>query len=391
MPEIQCFSADDTTLYRGDCIDVLDTRIPDESVDLVFADPPYNLGKSFGTFRDKWPSDEAYAAWCYRWLTLCLAKLKPSGCLYVMTSTQAMPYLDLWLRARCSVLSRIVWHYDSSGVQARRHFGSLYEPILFCVKDAKNYTFNGDDIEVEARTGAVRRLVDHRKATPAVYKSTKVPGNVWYFPRVRFRMPEYEEHPSQKPESLLERIIKASSRRGDLVVDPFAGSFTTCAVAKRLGRRSVGIESQEEYVKVGLRRLSLARETQGEVLARPNGTSLGDKRGGRARHRWLGIPLTGEVAYARSATLARLMSVRAPWRSSRTGDRSLSRSRWPNLLREPLTPGPCYENPVASHKSVARRPSRVPHPRPLSRRERGERQANSITYRLSPSGERGWG
>lgn len=241
-------------------------EVPDGSVHLIFADPPYNIGKSFGTFRDKWPSDRAYSEWCHNWLAICLQKLRPDGSMFVMTSTEAMPYLDLWLRDQCTVLSRIVWHYDSSGVQARKYFGSLYEPILHCVKDPKNYTFNADAIAVEARTGAVRKLIDYRKAEPTPYKTTKVPGNAWYFPRVRYRMAEYEEHPSQKPEALLERIILASSNANDLVLDPFAGTFTTCAVAQRLGRRSIGVEMQEDYFKIGVRRLSLANEFNGEPL-----------------------------------------------------------------------------------------------------------------------------
>ncbi len=175
--------------------------------------------------------------------------------MYLMAATQNMPFLDVYLREKVTILSRIVWHYDSSGVQARRLYGSLYEPILFAVKNKSTYTFNTDDILVEARTGAVRKLIDYRKATPTVYNSHKIPGNVWSFSRVRYRMPEYEEHPSQKPEALLERIIKASSNEGDLVLDPFAGTFTTCAVAARLKRRSVGIEIDSKYVGVGLRRL----------------------------------------------------------------------------------------------------------------------------------------
>ena len=255
-----------TTIFHGNCLDVMRGDVPDGKVALIFADPPYNIGKSFGQFKDKWPSDEDYAQWCYAWMDLCLQKLNSTGSMYVMTSTQAMPFLDLWLRKRCTVLSRIVWHYDSSGVQARRHFGSMYEPILFCAKNPKEYTFNAADIKVEARTGAVRNLIDYRKATPTRYKTTKVPGNVWYYPRVRYRMEEYEEHPSQKPESLLERIIKASSNPGDLVLDPFAGTFTTCAVAKRLRRNSIGIEQEREYFKIGVRRLGLAREIDGEQL-----------------------------------------------------------------------------------------------------------------------------
>lgn len=241
-------------------------QVKDGSVDLIFADPPYNIGKKFGTFKDVWASDEDYANWCYRWLQLCLDKLKPNGSMYVMTSTQAIPYFDLWLRKKISILSRIVWHYDSSGVQAKNYYGSLYEPILHCVKDPKNYVFNGTEIEVEAKTGATRKLIDYRKAVPTQYKTTKIPGNTWYFPRVRYRMDEYEEHPTQKPEALLERIIKASSNVGNLVLDPFSGSFTTCAVAQRLGRQSIGIEAQEEYLKIGLRRLSIATTYNGEPL-----------------------------------------------------------------------------------------------------------------------------
>ena len=264
--QIRAFRKDDHVIYWGDAMDVLDARIEDASIDLVFADPPYNIGKRFADFVDKWPSEREYAKWCEEWLRVCIRKLKESGSLYVMTSTQCMPYLDLFLRERLHVVSRIIWHYDSSGVQARRYFGSMYEPILFCVKNPKNYTFNSDAIRVSARTGAERRLIDYRKPVPATYNSEKVPGNVWYFPRVRYRMSEYEEHPSQKPEALLERILRASSNPGDLVLDPFSGTFTSSAVAQRLARRSIGIEREKEYVKIGLRRLAIQTALDGEPL-----------------------------------------------------------------------------------------------------------------------------
>ncbi len=259
------YSSETSTIYHGDAVQILGD-IQNSSVDLIFADPPYNIGKHFGDFRDSWESDVQYSEWCYQWLDLCIQKLKPNGSLYVMSSTQAIPYLDLWLRDHLKIMSRIVWHYDSSGVQARKHYGSLYEPILFCVKDPANYTFNAKDIEVEAKTGAVRKLIDYRKETPTQYKTTKVPGNTWYIPRVRYRMPEYENHPTQKPEALLERIIRASSNADDLVLDPFSGTFTTCAVAQRLGRRAIGIELQDEYIKIGLRRLGISNFFHGEEL-----------------------------------------------------------------------------------------------------------------------------
>lgn len=258
-----------TTIYHGDALACL-AAIPNNSVNLIFADPPYNIGKRFGDFHDSWPSDNDYAEWCHSWLALCIEKLADNGSMYVMTSTQAMPYLDLWLRERLTIQSRIVWHYDSSGVQARKYYGSMYEPLLFCVNNPKSYTFNAAAIEVEARTGAVRKLIDYRKPVPAPYKTTKVPGNAWYIPRVRYRMDEYEDHPSQKPEALLDRIIKASSNEGDVILDPFAGTFTTCAVAQRLKRRSIGIELNEDYVKIGLRRLSIADQYNGEALRAPD-------------------------------------------------------------------------------------------------------------------------
>jgi adenine-specific DNA-methyltransferase len=262
---VEQYGNETTAIFHGNCIEAL-SGLPAGSVDLVFADPPYNIGKRFSGFDDVWPSDAKYAEWCHEWLTLCIRVLRPTGSLYVMTSTQAMPYLDLWLRDRLTILSRIVWHYDSSGVQAKKYYGSLYEPILFCVKDAKNYTFNVSDIEVEARTGAIRKLIDYRKDVPTPYKATKLPGNAWYIPRVRYRMPEYEEHPSQKPEALMERIVRASSNPGDIVLDPFGGTFTTSAVAQRLGRRSISVESQDEYLKIGLRRLGISTHFNGQQL-----------------------------------------------------------------------------------------------------------------------------
>ena len=262
------FEKNGHAIIWGDAIEALTVEIPEGSVDLVFADPPYNIGKNFNGRKDRWPSDGAYLSWCYKWLELCISKLKPNGSLYVMTATQNMPYFDIFLRQHLNILSRIVWAYDSSGVQARNYFGSLYEPILYCVKDKDNYTFNADDILVEARTGATRKLIDYRKPVPTMYNSKKVPGNVWNIPRVRYRMDEYESHPTQKPTALLDRIVRASSNPGDLVLDPFSGTFTTSSVAQMLGRDSIGIEAEEEYVKIGLRRLAIQEQYNGEVLRR---------------------------------------------------------------------------------------------------------------------------
>ena len=263
---MKIFEKDDHRIMWGDVLDILTKEIANRSIDLIFADPPYNIGKNFMDLPDKWDSDESYLEWCYKWLELCIKKLKSNGSMYVMTATQHMPYFDLFLRDKVTILSRIVWYYDSSGVQAKNYFGSLYEPILHCVNDKNVYTFNSEDILVEAKTGAIRKLIDYRKSMPKVYNSKKVPGNVWQIPRVRYRMAEYENHPTQKPTALLERIIKASSNEGDIVLDPFSGTFTTSFVAKQLKRKSIGIEMQEEYVKIGLRRLQILSEYNGLPL-----------------------------------------------------------------------------------------------------------------------------
>jgi site-specific DNA-methyltransferase (adenine-specific) len=262
---MEIYGTETHRIIHGDALLAM-KELPDNSVDLIFADPPYNIGKNFNGHKDRWATEEAYLTWCYEWLDLCVKKLTPNGTFYVMTATQFMPFFDIYLRKKLDVLSRIIWYYDSSGVQARNYYGSMYEPILFCVKDRDNYTFNTSEILVEAKTGAKRKLIDYRKAVPTIYNSEKVPGNVWEFARVRYRMNEYENHPTQKPIALLERIIKASSNVGDLVMDPFSGTFTTCFVAKELGRSSIGIELQDEYVKIGLRRLQLAKEFKGEKL-----------------------------------------------------------------------------------------------------------------------------
>ena len=242
--------------------------VPNNAIDLIFIDPPYNIGKNFNTTKDKWDSDEDYLIWSYKWIDLCIEKLKSNGSFYIMTSTQFMPYFDIYIRQKTTILSRIIWHYDSSGVQAKKYYGSLYEPILFCVKNERDYCFNGSEILIEAKTGAKRKLIDYRKSVPTQYNSTKVPGNVWEFPRVRYRMDEYENHPSQKPIALLERIIKASSNEGDLVLDPFSGTFTTSYVCKELGRKSIGIEIDKSYYNIGLRRVLNIYEYGGKSLKR---------------------------------------------------------------------------------------------------------------------------
>ena len=356
------FGNEAKTIIQGDALTEL-KKLPAESVDLIFADPPYNIGKNFDGLIEAWKEDlfidwlfeviaechrvlkkqgsmyimnstenmpfidlqcrklftiksrivwsydssgvqakkhygsmyepilmmvkdaknytfngdailveawkeDLFIDWLFEVIAECHRVLKKQGSMYIMNSTENMPFIDLQCRKLFTIKSRIVWSYDSSGVQAKKHYGSMYEPILMMVKDAKNYTFNGDAILVEAKTGSQRALINYRKNPPQPYNHQKVPGNVWDFPRVRYLMDEYENHPTQKPEALLKRIILASSNPGDIVLDPFAGSFTTGAVAVASGRKFIGIEINSEYIKMGLRRLDVASHYSAEELAK---------------------------------------------------------------------------------------------------------------------------
>lgn len=252
----------------GNSLQVL-KQIKDKSINLIFADAPYGIGKNFGNNIDKWEDTTSYVTWCKEWIDECMRVLTDNGTMYLMTATQHMPYIDIYVSENYSVLCRIVWTYDSSGVQSKKMYGSLYEPILMFKKNNKSsYTFNHQDILVEAKTGARRKLIDYRKNPPQPYNTEKVPGNVWDFSRVRFKMEEYENHPTQKPEALLERIINASSNIGDIVLDPFSGSFTTSSVAVRLGRIAIGIELNEEYFQMGIRRTGIADKYKGKLLVK---------------------------------------------------------------------------------------------------------------------------
>lgn len=264
--DFEYMESKNSLVIYNDCIDTLQ-KMKEKTVDLIFADPPYNLGKDFGNRSDFWNDRKEYLDWCYRWIDECFRVLKDDGTFYVMNSTQNIPYISVYLQENYYIVNDIVWYYDSSGVQSKKKFGSLYEPIIMAVKsDKAYYTFNHQDILVEAKTGAKRGLIDYRKNPPQPYSTKKVPGNVWEFARVRYRMDEYENHPSQKPEALLTRIVLASSNPGDIVLDPFGGSFSTSGVAIKHNRKAISMDINKDYYKIGIRRTGIANTYEGEEL-----------------------------------------------------------------------------------------------------------------------------
>lgn len=277
IAKFEHLSKGDSLAILGDSLNVL-KEMKDNTVDLIFADPPYGLGKDFGNSSDYFDSINDYFEWCKEWIDECMRILKKDGTMYFMSSTQYMPVLDRYVDDRYFVINRIVWTYDSSGVQSKKKFGSLYEPILMIThSENTKYKFNYKDILIEAKTGSKRKLMDYRKTPPQPYSTTKVPGNVWDFSRVRYRMEEYENHPTQKPEALLERVILASSNKKDIVLDPFSGSYTTSAVANKLGRKAIGIDINPEYYKIGLRRTEIANAYKGVELKKDKSRKTNNK------------------------------------------------------------------------------------------------------------------
>ena len=262
-------------VHRGDCIDLL-RRIPDGTVDLAFADPPFNIGYDYDTYDDRRSADD-YLAWSVRWLTEVVRVLRPTGTFWLAIGDEYAAELKLIATRELGLACRswVVWYY-TFGVNCRQKFSRSHAHLFHFVRDPKRFTFNADSIRVPS----ARELVyGDRRADPAgrlpddtwILRPQDLPdgfaadGDTWYFPRVCGTFKERSGwHGCQMPEQLLGRIIRASSNAGDLVLDPFAGSGTTVAVAKKMGRAFLGLELSAAYA--ARIRQRLARITPGDAL-----------------------------------------------------------------------------------------------------------------------------
>lgn len=233
-------------VYNMDCIEYMKT-ISNESVDLIIADVPYNIGKDYGNDSDKVGHDK-YINNLKIWISEFERILKPTGSLFIYTGKQYYPYYYIEIDNIFAIQNQIIWSYDSSGVQAKTKYGSLYEPIIWATKHKKKYTFNKEFATVEAKTGSKRKLIDYRKNPPQPYNTTKIDGDVWNYTRVRYRMSEYTNHPTQKPLSICNRIIKVHSNENDLVYIPFAGSGSEIESCIRNNRNYIATELNNEYI-----------------------------------------------------------------------------------------------------------------------------------------------
>jgi site-specific DNA-methyltransferase (adenine-specific) len=240
-------------LFVGDALDLL-AHVRD--VDLLIADPPYNLGKDFGNNRDRradWP------AWTARWLDLAKASLKPTGTIYVCSTWERGAVVQKLLEERFIVRNRITWKRDK-GRGAKANWKNNHEDIWFATVSGR-YAFNVDAVKVKKEViapyrDAAGRPKDWVDGPDGRWRMTH-PSNIWTDLVVPFwSMPENTDHPAQKSERLVERLMLASSNRGDLVVDPFLGSGTSAVVARRLGRRFAGCDLNPDYVRLALKRLA---------------------------------------------------------------------------------------------------------------------------------------
>ncbi len=251
-------------ILTGDCVRLL-AKLPEACVDLAFADPPFNIGYEYDTYDDRKAKDD-YLAWSETWLKAVQRVLKPTGSLYVAIGDEYVAELKVRLDALGLTLRNwIVWHY-TFGVNCTHKFNRSHAHILYYVADPKHCTFNNDAVRVPSArqtTYADRRANPRGKLPDDTWvlrpqeddRFFQADTDTWYVARVCGTFKERIDHPCQMPEALLERIIRVSSNRGDLVLDPFAGSGTTPAAAKRLGRHYLGMEFSTKYAEQVRRRL----------------------------------------------------------------------------------------------------------------------------------------
>ena len=235
--------------------------IADESVDLIILDPPYNLTRTFGDSTFNARKESAYEEYLRSWMHLVCKKLKPSGSLYLCGDWKCCASLQRVLSEELTILNRITWQREK-GRGATNNWKNGMEDIWFAVKNPKDYYFNVEAVKMKRRVIAPYRENGQPKDWQATAEGNfrlTHPSNFWDDISIPFwSMPENTDHPTQKPEKLIAKLLLASSRPGDVVLDPFLGSGTTCVVAKKLGRHFCGIEAEQEYCLWAIKRLHLA-------------------------------------------------------------------------------------------------------------------------------------
>ncbi len=230
-------------IINGDCTLELKS-IESNSIDLIIADPPYNVGKDYGNKSDKQNFDD-YIAFTRKWLTECHRILKDDGTIYIFIGFRYISYLYQIMEKELNMnfINWISWHY-TQGVGKTKGFSPRHDDILMFSKSPK-YKFNLDDVRVPQKF--YRKVNNMRGANP---------GDVWEISHIHYCQKGRQPHPTQKPEALIERMILASSNEDDWVLDPFSGSGTTMRVCQQLNRNGIGIELNGEFIEQTKERLN---------------------------------------------------------------------------------------------------------------------------------------
>lgn len=255
----------------GDAFEVL-KDLPKNSFDLLFADPPYNLSKNFGAEHFKKTSLDEYEAWLDSWLELCVPLLKRNASIYICGDWRSCSAIQRVGMKYFKLQNRITWEREK-GRGAKRNWKNSAEDIWF-FSMSDDFTFNLDDVKIRRKVLAPYTKNGEpkgwEKSGEGNFRDTH-PSNIWTDISVPFwSMPENTDHPTQKPEKLLAKIILASTNPGDLILDPFAGSGTTGVTAKKLGRDFAAIESDENYCLLAQKRMDMA-ETDSAIQGFANG------------------------------------------------------------------------------------------------------------------------
>jgi len=235
--------------------------LPDKFVDLLFIDPPYNLNKTYKATKFKKRDLDEYTVWFEDVISRLVRILKPDASVYVCSDWYSSVVVYSVLSKYFYVRNRITWEREK-GRGAKANWKNNTEDIWFCTV-GEDYYFNVEAVKMKKRIIAPYRdengsPKDWKKEKSGSFRLTH-PSNLWTDISVPFwSMPENTEHPTQKPEKLLAKILLASSEEGGFVFDPFAGSGTTLAAAKKLNRKYSGIELDEFYAALTLKRLSMA-------------------------------------------------------------------------------------------------------------------------------------
>jgi len=257
------------TVQNRDCLEGLAEMEPG-TVELAFADPPFNIGSDYDVYDDR-QETEQYLEWTQQWTSAVVRVLKDNGTFWIAIGDDYAAELKVMVQHQLGLCCRswVIWYY-TFGVNCTRKFSRSHTHLLHFVKNPRDFTFNSDDPDV--RVPSARQLVyKDKRANPNgrlpddtwILRPQDVPrgfgadGDTWYFPRVAGTFKERAGwHGCQMPEQLLGRIIRVSSNPGELVLDPFAGSGTTLAAAKKLERQFVGFEVSANYTAQAQQRLS---------------------------------------------------------------------------------------------------------------------------------------